>query len=76
MPLLTKTAIAIFASLTSLFILSKPPAPTVEDLQPRHASVYVGYEAPIVPTTQAPTTTLKTALKGCDAVFEMAKHVV
>lgn len=75
MPLLTKTAIAIFASLTSLFILSKPPAPTAEDLQPRYASVYVGYEAPVVPTSQAPTATLKTALKGCDAVFAMAQQV-
>jgi hypothetical protein len=75
MPLLTKTAIAIFASLTSFFILSKPPAPTAEDLQPSYTTVYEAYEAPVVPTSQAPTTTLKTPLIGCDAVFEMAKHV-
>ena len=75
MPLLTKTVLAILAAVTSLFVLHKPPSPTIKDLQPRYTSVYVANEAPVIPTSQAPTTTLKTAVKGCEAVFEMAKHV-
>ena len=75
MPLLTKTVLAILAAITSLFVLHKPPLPTVEDLEQRYTSVYVANEAPVVPTSQAPTTTLKTAVKGCDAVFEMARYV-
>lgn len=75
MPILTKTVIAIFAGLISLFILNKPPTPTADDLQPLYTSVYEAYEAPVVLTSQAPTTTLKKALNGCDAVFAMAKHV-
>jgi len=70
MTLLSKTVIAMVAALTSLFILKPLPAPTAQDLAPRHAEIFEGYASPVIPTT-----TLKTALIGCDAVFEMARYV-
>ena len=75
MTFISKTAITLLISVMSVFVLHKPPAPTVEDLQPRYTTVFVANEAPIVLTTQAPTTTVKTALNACEAVFQMARYV-
>lgn len=75
MTLLTKTVLGFIAAISSLLIFNKPPAPTAADLAPRYTSVYVANEAPIVPSTKAPTTTLKTPADGCEAVYEMAKAV-
>ena len=70
MTLLSKTVIAMVAALTSLFILKPPPAPTAQDLAPRHAEIFEGYASPVITTT-----TLKTALNACERVYEMARYV-
>ena len=75
MTLLSKTVLGLIAAIASLFIFNKPPAPTQADLAPRYTSVYVANEAPVVPISLAPATTVKTALKGCEAVSEMATYV-
>lgn len=75
MTLVTKTFIGFIAAIASLLIFNKPSAPTAADLAPRYTTVYTANEAPIVPTSLPPITTLKTALKGCEAVSAMATYV-
>ena len=72
MTLLTKGAISALIAFVSAFMLTKPPAPTPDDLQPRYDTIYEGYGQPvIVPSTSttAPAQTL------CGQVFNMAKYV-
>lgn len=72
MTLLTKGAISALIAFLSAFMLTKPPAPTPDDLQPRYDTVYEGYSQPVtVPSTSttAPAQTL------CGQVFNMAKHI-
>ena len=72
MTLLTKGALSAFIAFVSAFMLTKPPAPTPDDLQPRYDTVYEGYGQPVtVPSTSttAPAQTL------CGQVFNMAKYV-
>jgi len=75
MTLITKTAISLFISITSLFVLHKPPAPTAQEMQPAPITVWQGLEKPApLPTTTVQTTPI-TQPDACGAVFNMAKHV-
>ena len=75
MTLITKLAISLFVSVTSIFVLAKPPAPTQQEMQAAPITVWQGLE----PSAPLPTTTLATTPitqpDACGAVFDMAKHV-
>ena len=75
MTLITKLAISLFVSVTSIFVLAKPPAPTQQEMQAAPITVWQGLE----PSAPLPTTTVKTTPitqpDACGAVFDMAKHV-
>ena len=75
MTLISKTAISLFISVISIFILTPPPAPTADDLAPAPITVWQGLE-PASPTP--PTTVVTTPIKqpdACQTVFDMARHV-
>ena len=75
MTLITKTAISLFISAMSIFMLAKPPAPTAQEMQPAPITVWQGLEQPApLPTTTVQTTPI-TQPDACGAVFDMAKHV-
>lgn len=75
MTLITKTAISLFVSAMSIFILAKPPAPTALEIAPAPITVWQGLEpAAPLPTTTA-VITLITQPGPCEAVYNMAKHV-
>jgi hypothetical protein len=75
MTLITKLAISLFVSVTSIFMLAKPPAPTQQEMQAAPITVWQGLE----PSAPLPTTTVQTTLitqpDACGEVFNMAKHV-
>ena len=75
MTLITKLAISLFVSVTSIFVLAKPPAPTAKEMQAAPITVWQGLE----PSAPLPTTTVQTTPitqpDACGAVFDMAKHV-
>ena len=75
MTLITKLAISLFISVTSIFVLAKPPAPTQQEMQAAPITVWQGLElsAPL-PTTTVQTTPI-TQPDACGEVFNMAKHV-
>ena len=75
MTLISKTAISLFISVMSIFILTPPPAPTAEDLAPAPITVWQGLEpaSPTPPTTVV--TTPITQPDACQTVFDMARHV-
>jgi len=72
MTLISKLAISLFISVTSIFILAKPPTPNP---QPAPVTVWQGLEqpAPLPPTTVK--TTPITQPDACQTVFDMARHV-
>jgi len=75
MTLISKTAISLFISVISIFILTPPPAPTADDLAPAPITVWQGLE-PASPTS--PTTVITTPITqpdACQTVFDMARHV-
>ena len=75
MTLISKLAISLFISVTSIFVLAKPPAPTAQEMQPAPITVWQGLE----PATPLPTTTLATTPitqpDACQTVYNMARHV-
>ena len=75
MTLISKLAISLFISVTSIFVLAKPPAPTPQETEPAPVTVWHGLE----PATPLPTTTVVTTLitqpDACQTVFNMARHV-
>ena len=75
MTLISKLAISLFISVTSIFILTPPPAPTADDLAPAPITVWQGLEpaSPTPPTTVV--TTPITQPDACQTVFDMAQHV-
>ena len=75
MTLISKTAISLFISVISIFILTPPPAPTADDLAPAPITVWQGLEpaSPTPPTTVV--TTPITQPDACQTVFDMARHV-
>ena len=75
MTLISKLAISLFISVTSIFILTPPPAPTADDLAPAPITVWQGLEpaSPTPPTTVV--TTPITQPNACQTVFDMARHV-
>ena len=75
MNLISKLAISLFISITSIFILKPPPAPTSDDLAPAPITVWQGLEpaSPTPPTTVV--TTPITQPDACQTVFDMARHV-
>ena len=75
MTLISKTAISLFISVISIFILTPPPAPTGDDLAPAPITVWQGLEpaSPTPPTTIV--TTPITQPDACQTVFNMARHV-
>jgi hypothetical protein len=75
MTLISKLAISLFISATSILMLAKPAPPTPADRQPAPVTVWQGLEqpAPIPPTSVA--TTLITQPDACTAVYNMARHV-
>ena len=75
MTLISKTAISLFISVMSIFILTPPPAPTADDLAPAPITVWQGLEpaSPTPPTTIV--TTPITQPDACQTVFDMARHV-
>ncbi len=78
MTLISKIAISLFISVTSIFILTPPPAPTADDLAVRQPEVFEGYGRPVdIPstTTTVPVTTPITQPDACQTVFDMARHV-
>ena len=75
MTLITKLAISLFVSVTSIFVLAKPPAPTQQEMQAAPITVWQGLEQPApLPTTTVATTPI-TQPDACGAVFDIAKHV-
>ncbi len=75
MTLITKLAISLFVSVTSIFVLAKPPAPTQQEMQAAPITVWQGLNQPApLPTTTVATTPI-TQPDACGAVFDMAKHV-
>jgi hypothetical protein len=72
MTLLTKGAISALVAFLSAFMLTKPPAPTPDDLQPRYDTIYKGYSQPV---TVPSTTTTEPAKTLCGQVFNMAKDI-
>ena len=78
MTLISKIAISLFISVTSIFILTPPPAPTADDLAVRQPEVFEGYGRPVdIPSTTStvPVTTPITQPNACQTVFDMARHV-
>ena len=78
MTLISKIAISLFISVTSIFILTPPPAPTADDLAVRQPDVFEGYGRPVdIPSTTStvPVTTPITQPDACQTVFDMARHV-
>ena len=75
MTLISKTALSLFISVMSIFILTPPPAPTADDLAPAPITVWQGLEpaSPTPPTTVV--TTPITQPDACQTVFNMARHV-
>ena len=75
MTLISKTAISLFISVMSIFILTPPPAPTADNLAPAPITVWQGLEpaSPTPPTTVV--TTPITQPDACQTVFDMARHV-
>ena len=75
MTLISKTAISLFISVMSIFILTPPTAPTADDLAPAPITVWQGLEpaSPTPPTTVV--TTPITQPDACQTVFDMARHV-
>ena len=75
MTLISKTAISLFISAMSIFILAKPPAPIPTETRQQPATVWQGLEpaSPIPPTTVK--TTPITQPDACQTVFDMARHV-
>ena len=75
MTLISKSAISLFISVMSIFILTPPPAPTADDLAPAPITVWQGLEpaSPTPPTTVV--TTPITQPDACQTVFDMARHV-
>ena len=75
MTLISKTAISLFISVMSIFILTPPPAPTADDLAPAPITVWQGLEpaSPTPPTTVV--TTPITQPDACQTVFDMAQQV-
>ena len=75
MTLISKTAISLFISVISIFILTPLPAPTADDLAPAPITVWQGLEpaSPTPPTTVV--TTPITQPDACQTVFDMARHV-
>ena len=75
MTLISKLAISLFISVTSIFVLAKPPAPTAQEMQPAPITVWQGLK----PATPLPTTTLATTPitqpDACQTVYNMARHV-
>ena len=75
MTLISKTAISLFISVMSIFILTPPPAPTADDLAPALITVWQGLE-PASPTPpKTVVTTPITQPDACQTVFDMARHV-
>jgi hypothetical protein len=78
MTLISKIAISLFISVTSIFILTPPPAPTADDLAVRQPEVFEGYGRPVdIPSTTSTVavTTPITQPDACQIVFDMARHV-
>ena len=75
MTLISKLAISLFISVTSIFMLAKPPAPTPAETRLAPITVFQGLEqpAPLPPTTVI--TTPITQPDACETVYNMAKHV-
>ena len=75
MTLISKTALSLFISVISIFILTPPPAPTADDLAPAPITVWQGLElaSPTPPTTVVITPI--TQPDACQTVFDMARHV-
>jgi hypothetical protein len=44
MTLISKLAISLFISVTSIFVLAKPPAPTPQETEPAPVTVWQGLE--------------------------------
>ena len=75
MTLITKLAVSLFISVTSIFVLHKPPAPTPAETRPASITVWQGLEpaSPIPPTTVIGTPI--TQPDACQTVYNMARHV-
>ena len=75
MTLITKLGISLLISVTSIFVLHKPSAPTPADLAPAPITVWQGLEQPSpIPATTVVTTPI-TQPDACQTVYNMAKHV-
>jgi hypothetical protein len=75
MTLISKLAISLFISVTSIFVLHKPPAPTPAETKPAPITVWQGLKpASPLPTTTVVTTPI-TQPDACQTVFDMARHV-
>ena len=75
MTLISKLAVSLFISVTSIFMLAKPPTVTTIEKQPKPLTVWQGLEKPApLPTTTVQTTPI-TQPDACGAVFNMARHV-
>jgi len=75
MTLISKLAVSLFISVTSIFMLAKPPTVTTIEKQPKPLTVWQGLEpaAPVPPTTVV--TTPITQPDACETVYNMARHV-
>ena len=75
MTLISKLAISLFITVTSIFVLAKPPTPTAQETEPAPITVWQGLE----PAAPLPTTTLATTPitqpDACQTLFDMSRHV-
>ena len=75
MTLISKLAISLFISVTSIFVLHKPPAPTPAETKPAPITVWQGLEPATPLSTTTVVTTPITQPDACQTVFDMARHV-
>jgi len=79
MTIFGKIAISLLISLTSVWVLQKPPAPTDDERRPAPVTVWQGSEPaspqPPATTPQPRQTTPITQIDACGAVFHMARYV-
>jgi hypothetical protein len=75
MTLISKLAISLFISVTSIFVLAQTARTNTTETEPAPVTVWQGLE----PATPLPTTTVVTTPitqpDACQTVFDMARHV-
>ena len=76
MTLISKLAVSLFISVTSIFVLHKPPSASDTDRTPKPVTVWQALQpASPSPTANMTPTTPITPLDACGRVFAVGKHI-